>query len=76
MRWRRRHEPIDPNHGRDRSGRLIDGDRVRPPGWDRWRDLLDTPPAALVESTQIVPTLQQAPLMTHARQWRSSGGYR
>lgn len=32
MRWRWwRPEPVDPDHGRDPLGRLIDGDTVRPP---------------------------------------------
>jgi hypothetical protein len=33
----------EPSTGRNLSGRLYDGDRVRPPGYARWADLLDRP---------------------------------
>jgi hypothetical protein len=32
----------DPYPSRDRSGRLVDGDRVCPDGRERWTDLLPT----------------------------------
>jgi hypothetical protein len=46
MRLRRR-KPCnpEPDHARDESGRLIDGDTVRQPGWLGWTDALAARPA-------------------------------
>lgn len=65
-----------PDHGRDPSGRLIDGDRVRPEGWRGWEDDLlaaevaEAAVRALAGPTQIVPT------PTPAQLYRSKGGRR
>lgn len=42
--WRLRKEP---GNGRDATGRLVDGDTVRPPGWPGWADALAARPAEL-----------------------------
>lgn len=89
MRWRWwRPEPMPgedehrswPDHGLDESGRLIDGDNVRPDGWHGWqRDLLDAEVAEAAareivrEPTQLLPTLT-AMHLTPAQQWRANGG--
>jgi hypothetical protein len=71
MRWPRRRRPtareLD-TAARDRSGRLYDGDRVRPSGYARWVDLL--PVRRVDETTRLLPVL------TPARQARQhSGGW-
>lgn len=81
MRWPwRQREPMDPDHGRDELGRLHDGDRVRPAGWDGWGDVIPGY-QALTEPTQILPTVDHptlvdsgSTLLTPAQQFRGNGG--
>jgi hypothetical protein len=70
MRWPRRHKLAREleTTGRDPAGRLYDGDRVRPPGYARWVDLL--PVRRVDETTRLLPVL------TPGRQARQhSGGW-
>jgi hypothetical protein len=43
LRWRKQGSPKS-DHARDESGRLVDGDTVRPTGWPGWTDALAARP--------------------------------
>lgn len=67
--WRPQPETADPNHGRDRSGRLVDGDTVLPPGWEcRSGPVAADRRGAFTEDTAIIP------VVTPAARLRGLGG--
>ena len=68
--WRKRQTP-EPDHARDETGRLVDGDAVRPPGWPGWTDALAARPADPWHgSTMLLPMLG-GPLLTRGQRWRA-----
>jgi hypothetical protein len=68
--WRKRRSP-EPDHARDDSGRLVDGDTVRPPGWPGWADALAARPADTWHGpTMLLPPVG-GPLLTRGQRWRA-----
>lgn len=70
MGLRRRKSP-EPDHARDETGRLMDGDTVRPPGWPGWTDALAARPADPWHEPAMILPVVTAPLLTRGQRWRT-----
>jgi hypothetical protein len=68
--WRKQRTP-EPDRARDESGRLIDGDTARPPGWPGWTDALAARPADPSHGPTMFLPVIGGPLLTRGQRWRA-----
>lgn len=70
LRRRKRRSP-EPNQGREKSGRLLDSDTVRPVGWPGWTDALAARPVDPWRGSTMILPMVGGPLLTRGQRWRA-----